>query len=246
MKKLFFFAAAMCAAISMNAQSTVTKLLSDVANYVDFQALSVSDPTIFTQAVPTTSEQFIELPNGTKLYGFTKSDGSSASFQWNTKEAYNTTLPTPNWDGVDSLTVGTMWRAASGLTMALGELVIPAGGATMQVFYQPNGDSDRGVEIFLASTSLGQFVGSGKKLNNIRPAYVAEVNIPAGGYAAGDIVIKLINNTSNIFGVGISSISTKLSQISVVAPKATKMMEKGQMIIIRDNVKYNALGTVVE
>ena len=245
MKKLFFFAAAMCAAVSLNAQTTVTKVLSEVANYVDFQALSVSNPEIFTQEKPTTSEQFIELPNGTKLFGFTKSDGTSADFQWNTKTDYNTTLPTPAWEGVDSLTVGTMWRAASGLTMALGELVIPAGGSQLKVFYQPNGNSERGVEIFLAGTSLGQFTGSGEKLNNIRPAYVAEVNIPAGGYAAGDIVIKLISNTSNIFGVAVSGISSSLSQ-STIAPKATKMMENGQLIIVRDGVKYNALGTVVE
>lgn len=245
MKKLFFFAAAMCAAVSLNAQTTVTKVLSEVANYVDFQALSVSNPEIFTQEKPTTSEQFIELPNGTKLFGFTKSDGTPADFQWNTKTDYNTTLPTPAWEGVDSLTVGTMWRAASGLTMALGELVIPAGGSQLKVFYQPNGDSERGVEILLAGTSLGQFTGSGKKLNSIRPAYVAEVNIPAGGYAAGDIVIKLINNTSNIFGVAVSGIASSLSQ-STIAPKATKMMENGQLIIVRDGVKYNALGTVVE
>ena len=31
-----------------------------------------------------------------------------------------------------------------------------------------------------------------------------------------------------------------------VAPKATKMMVDGQMVIVRDGVKYNALGTVVE
>lgn len=101
------------------------------------------------------------------------------------------------------------------------------------------------MEIFLAGTSLGQFTGSGEKLNNIRPAYVAEVNIPAGGYAAGDIVIKLISNTSNIFGVAVSGISSSLSQ-STIAPKATKMMVDGQMVIVRDGVKYNALGTVIE
>ena len=31
-----------------------------------------------------------------------------------------------------------------------------------------------------------------------------------------------------------------------VAPKATKIMENGQLIIVRDGVKYNALGTAVE
>ena len=29
-------------------------------------------------------------------------------------------------------------------------------------------------------------------------------------------------------------------------PKATKMMVDGQMVIVRDGVKYNALGTVIE
>ncbi|MGN1247031.1 MAG: hypothetical protein ACI4UO_00425 [Paludibacteraceae bacterium] len=33
---------------------------------------------------------------------------------------------------------------------------------------------------------------------------------------------------------------------AMMAPKAKKVMENGQMIIVRDGVKYNALGTVVE
>lgn len=244
MKKLFFFAAALVAAVTVNAQ-TVTKELSDVANYIDFQALTVSEPEVFTATVPTSAEEFIALKNGTKLYGYVQSTGAVAKFQWNKKESYNTTLPTPEWAGVDSLNVGTMWRADSGLTMALGAITVPAGGSKLQVFYQPNGNSDRGVEILLLGTSLGQFTGSGVKLGSQRPAYVAEVTLPASSYQAGDIVVKVITNTTNIFGVAVGSGSTAVPS-TTVAPKAQKIMENGQLIILKNGVKYNALGAVVE
>ena len=36
---------------------------------------------------------------------------------------YNTPLPTPTWQGVDTLRVGSMWRAASGASIVLGDFV---------------------------------------------------------------------------------------------------------------------------
>ena len=70
MKKFFLFVAAV-AALTVNAQNVV--VLSDVANYIDFQALSQSDPAM-TQSTVTSTTPY-ELANGTKLVGFLKSSG---------------------------------------------------------------------------------------------------------------------------------------------------------------------------
>jgi hypothetical protein len=92
MKKIFLFAAAIVAAMTINAEPNVV-VLSEVANYIDFQALSVSDPGM-VQATVTSTNPYL-LANGTKLVGFQKSDGTEAENKWNVKESYNTTMPTP-------------------------------------------------------------------------------------------------------------------------------------------------------
>ena len=248
MKKFFLFAAA---AMTVNAQEPVKVLLSDVANYIDFQALSVSDPAM-TQAT-VTSEAPYELANGTTLVGFLKSDGTEAANTWNTKEAYNTTMPTPSWDGVDSLTVGTMFRAASGTTIVLGDFTTSEDGKLV-VYYQPNGDSERGVEISVYNEVVTgtNLTGVGNKIDGIRPAYAGEITLPAGSYDAGDVVIKLVTNTSNIFGVRIEKLSADDPEPPVdpkegvenvnVNAKAFKSIENGQLVIIKNGVRYNALG----
>ena len=116
MKKFFFFAAALCAALTINAQKIV--VLNEVANYIDFQALSVSDAAMTSATI--TSEAPYTLANGSVLKGFKKSDDTEAQVSWNVKESYNTMMPTPDWDGVDSLKAGTMLRAASGASIELG------------------------------------------------------------------------------------------------------------------------------
>ena len=60
MKKLFLFAVAAVAAMAINAQTIVT--LNEVANYIDFQALSVSDPAMTAATVTSTAPY--ELANG--------------------------------------------------------------------------------------------------------------------------------------------------------------------------------------
>ena len=242
MKKFFLFAAAVVAAMTINAQDVPNVVvLSEVANYIDFQALSETDPemtdTIVTSVAP------YELANGTVLVGFLKSEGSEASNTWNTKESYNTTLPTPTWDGVDSLKVGTMFRAASGTSIKLGAFTTTAVGKLV-VYYQPNGDSERGVEIsvyddLVAGTNL---TGSGEKINGIRPAYAGEIELTAGSYDAGDVVIKLISNTSNIFGVRIENLGGNAVDNVNVAVKAQKIIRDGQVVILKNGVEYNVLG----
>ena len=241
MKKIFLFAAAVVAAMTVNAAEPNVVVLSEVANYIDFQALSVSDAEM-TKATVTSTNPY-ELANGSKLVGFLKSDGKEAENTWNVKTSYNTTMPTPAWDGVDSLKAGTMFRAGSGTTIELGAFTTSADGK-LTVYYQPNGDSERGVEIsvygeVVAGTNL---TGSGVKIGGIRPAYAGYITLPAGSYDAGDVVIKLVTNTSNIFGVAIEKLPAQGVENVDAAAKAVKTFENGQLVIIKNGVKYNALG----
>ena len=243
MKKFFLFAAAAIAAMTINAQTVV--VLDEVANYIDFQALSVSDPAM-TSAVVTSTAPY-ELANGSKLVGFQKSDGSEAENKWNVKESYNTTMPTPSWAGVDSLKAGTMFRAASGTTIELGAFVAKAAGQLV-VYYQPNGDSERGVEVYVYGELVEgtNLTGAGNKIDGIRPAYAGYIELAAGSYDAGDVVIKLVSNTSNIFGVRIEQLQGEGVENVETTVKAIKRYENGQLVIIKNGVKYNALGAVIE
>lgn len=241
MKKFFLFVAAI-AALTVNAQNVV--LLSDVANYIDFQALSVSDAEM-TKSVVTSTDPYT-LANGTKLVGFLKSDGTEAANTWNVKESYNTTMPTPTWADVDSLKVGTMFRAASGTTIELGAFKTKAAGKLV-VYYQPNGDSERGVEVYVYGELVEgtNLTGSGAKIDGIRPAYAGEITLAAGSYDAGDVVIKMVTNTSNIFGVRIENLQGQGIENVFDGAKAVKTFENGQLVIIKNGVKYNALGVAL-
>ena len=239
MKKIFLFVAAVAAAMTINAQDPVVKVVSDLANYIDFQALYVATPAMADHKVTSTDPY--ELPNGSKLVGFLKSDGTEADNSWNKKEAYNTTIPTPAWEGVDSLTVGTMFRAASGTTIVLGAFETTADGKLV-VYYQPNGDSERGVSVTIIGGDPVDLTGSGAKINGIRPGYAGEVSLPAGTYDAGDVVIKLITNTSNIFGIRIENLAVQGVENVQADVKAVKVFENGQLVIIKNGIRYNALG----
>lgn len=237
MKKFFLFAAAVVAALTVNAEKVV--VLSDVANYIDFQALSVSDPAMIEHTVTSTDPY--ELANGSKLVGFEKSDGAETANTWNVKEAYNTTMPTPAWDGVDSLKAGTMFRAGSGTTIELGAFQLAADGKLV-VYFQPNGDSERGVSVLVYGEEIAQLTGDGKKLDGIRPAYAGEAALSAGSYDAGDVVIKLITNTSNIFGVRIEGLPSQGVENTAVSAKAVKRIINGQVVIEREGRLFNLLG----
>ena len=239
MKKIFLFAAAVATALTINAQTVV--VLNEVANYLDFQALSEADANMTKSTVTSTTPY--ELANGTKLVGFLKSDGSEAANSWNVKEKYNTTMPPPSWEGVDSLKVGTMFRAASGTTIELGAFTTNADGKLI-IYYQPNGDSERGFEISVSGEVVSgtNLTGVGNKINGIRPAYAGEITLPAGSYDAGDVVIKTVVNTSNLFGVRIEKLQGQGVENIKISNKATKRFENGQMVIIKNGVKYNVIG----
>ena len=178
-------------------------LLADVANYIDFQALSISEPKMVESTI--TSTNFYTLANGTKLVGFVNSDGSEVANSWVVDEGYYTNRPTPEWKGVDSLRVGTMFRAASGTTIELGAFSVSEA-SKLVVYFSPNGDIERGISVSIFGGEPVAFVRSGMKINGTRPAYAAEFDLPVGNYEESDVTIKIIRNTCNIFGVGIHNI----------------------------------------
>lgn len=239
MKKIFLFAAAVAAAMTINAQEAKVVVISELANYIDFEALCKSDEAMTKPKID--SENAYTLANGTELKGFKNSENAEATVEWNIKEGYDTTIPTPAWEGVDSLTVGSMFRAASGVTITLGAFKTSADGK-LAVYYQPNGDSERGVSISVMGGEPKEFVGDGKKLGKMRPGYVAEIDLAAGSYDAGDVVIKLIVNKSNIFGVRIEKLAKEGVENVQADVKAVKVFENGQLVIIKNGVRYNALG----
>jgi hypothetical protein len=137
-----------------------------------------------------------------------------------------------------------MFRAASGTTIVLGAFETTQDGH-LAVFFQPNGDSERGISVAIAGGEPVECAKSGAKIDGIRPAYAGVFEIPAGTYDAGDVVIKLINNTSNIFGVSIEYLKEGEQAIenTNAAVKAEKFFRDGQLIIRKNGVEYNALGT---
>lgn len=54
------------------------------------------------------------------------------------------------------------------------------------------------------------------------------------------------NNPVNIISIEIEDSKTSLIDNSVVALKAVKVIENGQLVIIRDGVRYNTVGQVIE
>ena len=247
MKKLLLLAVSAVAVMTVNAQTKVTKIASEVSNYIDIQALSKSDPTM-TQTTVTSTNHYT-LDNGSELVGFKRGDDTEASCNWAVKDDYNFSLPTPSWEGVDTLIVGTMWRAASGASIVLGDFTTVAEGP-LRVFYQPSGDSERGVQItvkgeVVAGTNL---TGPGKKIDGVRPGYAGEITLPKGDYKAGDVVITFIVNTSSFAGIYIEHLPAPLRVVNAQSDKVknTKVMRNGQLFIESDGKTFNALGIEVK
>lgn len=237
MKKIFAFAVAAMAALAVNAQ--VVKSMEELANFVDFQKAGITSST----TVPTSVEStWFTFDNGTVCKGYLSSAGAEAANSWNIKDSYNTAMPAPEIANIDTIKGGTMFRAASGSSIVLGAFVTNAPGK-IHVYFQPNGDSDRGVKIeVLGYTDAVECKKSGVKIGGIRPVYDATFDIEPDTYGAGDVTITLLTNTSNIFGIGIDNLQTLSVENTAVAVKATKVIENGQIVVLKNGVRYNVLG----
>ena len=212
MKKLYALFLSLVTSIGLIMADPQVVVLSDVANYIDFQALSVSDPQMTSHIVTSTTPY--ELANGTQLVGHLRFDGTEGDNWWVVRDNYNYDMPTPEWEGVDFLRGGTAFKATKGTSIKLGAIQINKGDKLI-VYYQPNGDSERGVKVSVSGTDVATMTSSGVKINNVRPAYAGYTYLPEGNYASGEVIITIINNTCNIYGIGIEAgMGTSLSVIS--------------------------------
>ena len=103
----------------------------------------------------------------------------------------------------------------------------------------------------LAEVSLPAPVESEETINLKDDAGTAniEVLVFTVNIAAGMKFFKIENvdnNPVNLLYIGIEAGTTSLLDNSVMAPKAVKMIENGQIVIVRDGIRYNMMGQVIE
>lgn len=233
MKKLFFFAAAMCAAVSMNAA---------VYN------LCVIDTTS-TDAAKTSLESAFNFTNAT-VAGKPDSKGKPYA------EVTQTT-GTTDWESTIM-----EYKVASGLKFIFkdqnaNKLVLKC----YVGYMQPNGGAVKlvvdglqaGEKIKIVTTQATEAV----KMEGL------DAEATDHDLIEGDNIFTLVDGTFAMYSKNVAGNTTKWRVAAIytgkdveggetaldntaVAPKATKIMVDGQMVIVRDGVKYNALGTVVE
>ena len=250
MKKLFTLAAAVLFAMGMSAQSSPLATFISVegnCNYIDFQ--KDGDKTVNP---PATSTAPMTLSNGTVIKGFLKTDGKESETAWNVKDSYGMEIPMPDLCGTGTnpatdstyMKVGSMLKIASNCSLELGAFTCIGG--KVRVYFQPNGDSDRGVAISVKGGTPVEILKSGlKNGHKMRPGYIAEVDLPAGQYVAGDVVIKVAVNTINIFGVEIQGLyGTGIQETMAEAGVRYNGMEVINEAR-REMTIFNALGKMV-
>ena len=221
MKKIFFLAAAMLAAVTVSAQ--------------DYRNIKSESDYEITGAVKSASS------TDTKVIYDMKEAGVDVMLAYGNTEASitNTDLKT------------------SILTVALGKYIEFGGKNGVLHVYE----TAPGAEVTVRCACKSE-KGDGI-LTVLEGAQEVEITLPKkdksssaadkDGYTwvdakftatASEVVLK-----ETEFGYRVESISVSGAQgiqDAMWAPKAKKVMENGQMLIVRDGVKYNALGTVVE
>ena len=220
MKKLFFFAAAICAAVSMNAETynfggiTADQITTDgtIGTYVmDGDTI----PSVSQPADVDINCTISTLPN--LVINYTQSTGKSKDNILKFAADYMQT------DGKNVIL--TFSNVAVGSNI---ELLVSAKGSTASVFTAFEGCvSATGADYTVAKkATLAEY----ETITFMATASTVRIKETAGGYR---IISAKVGGTEAV-------------ENAFVAPKATKMMVDGQMVIVRDGVKYNALGTVIE
>ena len=220
MKKLFFFAAAMCAAMVMNAETynfggiTADQITTDgtIGTYVmDGETI----PSVSQPADVDINCTISTLPN--LVINYTQSTGKSKDNILKFAADYMQT------DGKNVIL--TFSNVAVGSNI---ELLVSAKGSTASVFTAFEGCvSATGADYSVVKKeTLAEY----ETITFMATASTVRIKETAGGYRIISAQVDGKTAVENAF----------------VAPKATKIMENGQLIIVRDGVKYNALGTMVE
>ena len=236
MKKLFFFAAAMCAAVSMNAETKVWNFSVDTINTVaSIEAISTERSSALKLTDKTSSDKkpYVawDLATGGEVASlqFTnfpmKVEYTNSSTKTEFVKSYETYFQI-NRKGVTltfNCTVGDTIRLTP-KSYSKGVLFTIEGADKSTLVVEAN--SETPVDVVAKSTSV-----------------VFATNVDTDESTG-----TTYNQAAQFTQIEIVSSSSAETAIldAFVAPKATKMMENGQLIIVRDGVKYNALGTVIE
>ena len=226
MKKIFFLAAAMLAAVTVSAQR------------IEFAEVIASDAFGTSK---TFSNGDVELTIDNR-YGKMQVDANKTKFGTSTADM---------WQSTNRLKTGGMSSVTEGQELGM-TLFVPSAGVVK--VYARSGSSSAtraivliqdGVEVLNHAFTDTEAVSDGDV--KIFPIFTSEKvaegeidiqfgKVPEGESGNGGMYIYAIEFVSD--GQGI--------QDAMVAPKAKKVMGNGQMLIVRDGVKYNALGTAVE
>lgn len=227
MKKLFFFAAALVAAVTVDAQM------------ITFGTVAIEKTNFGATRTFTNGAVTLTVDNSKEPTNKFAIDANNAYF--------GTDLATA-WKGEWRLKTNGKSQVGNGMT-----LTVPAAGV-VKVYARTGSNSavDRNIVLTQNGTEIlnvilkeedaksfedGTDETGAAKFTKVYPIYSASVS-------AGEIVFTYPVNGINFYAIEFDS-QTALPE-TTIAPKAQKVMENGQLIIIKNGVKYNALGAVVE
>lgn len=227
MKKIFFLAAAMLAAVTVSAQRI------EFTEVIAVDAFGTSK---------TFSNGDVELTIDNR-YGKMQVDANKTKFGTSTADM---------WQSTNRLKTGGMSSITEGQELGM-TLYVPSAGVVK--VYARSGSSSAtrsivliqdGVEVLNHAFTDTEAVLEGEvKLFPIftsEKVSAGEIDIQFGKVPEGE---SGSNGGMYIYAIEFVSDGQGVHD-AMVAPKAKKVMENGQMLIVRDGVKYNALGTVVE
>lgn len=227
MKKIFFLAAAMLAAVTVSAQRIEFTEVIATGDFGTSRTFSNGD---------------VELTIDNR-YGKMQVDANKTKFGTSTADM---------WQSTNRLKTGGMSSVTEGKELGM-TLYVPSAGVVK--VYARSGSSSAtraivliqdGVEVLNHAFSDAEGVSEGDV--TLFPIFTSEkvaegeIDIQFGKVPEGE---SGSNGGMYIYAIEFVSDGQGI-QDAMWAPKAKKVMENGQMLIVRDGVKYNALGTMVE
>ena len=227
MKKIFLLAAAMLAAVTVSAQRIEFTEVIATGDFGTSRTFSNGD---------------VELTIDNR-YGKMQVDANKTKFGTSTADM---------WQSTNRLKTGGMSSITEGQELGM-TLFVPSAGVVK--VYARSGSSSAtraivliqdGVEVLNHAFTDTEAVLEGEvKLFPIftsEKVSAGEIDIQFGKVPEGE---SGSNGGMYIYAIEFVSDGQGVHD-AMVAPKAKKVMENGQMLIVRDGVKYNALGTAVE
>ena len=255
MKKLFFFAAAMCAAVSMNAKDCTWNFTSIFTEAKTFAigdgktAEAVVEGELYTYGNGKDKGFAVDVAQSSKYFV----DFLTAADQDENGKVARLKSQGSGYVNAEGVFGALAFKVSGNSTITIAAIssngsqvrkmqVLDGTGKEIQSFtFDGNiGKKDANNEI-VTEPFVANYTGAATTIY-IVSAPNTEAGAGVDGYTAGGI------NYYKIVATNVADWNSNVTAVenAFVAPKATKMMVDGQMVIVRDGVKYNALGTVVE